>query len=87
MEKERVAAVEYSKNKPIPGQSRSRSKSKESEEEATGSTVPCVALLVGVELPHRASKGKRGEGGGEKREEGEEKSNTADEKNKEKVSF
>ena len=66
VEKERVAAVEYSKNKPIPG-SRSRSKSKESEEEATGSTVPCVALLVGVELPHRSSKGESGEGreGGE----------------------
>ena len=74
VEKERVAAVEYSKNKPIPG-SRSRSKSKESEEEATGSTVPCVALLVGVELPHRSSGGESreggegGEGGAEKKEE------------------
>ena len=53
VEKERVAAVEWSRNKPIPGQNRRNSKKDKEEDEATGSTVPCIALLVGVELPHR----------------------------------
>ena len=57
VEKERVAAVEYGRNKPIPGSSsshRNRSKKdKDEDEAATGSTVPSLALLVGVHLPHR----------------------------------
>jgi hypothetical protein len=51
VEKERVAAVEYSRNKPLPGSR--RNSNKKDDEDATGSTVPCLALLVGVYLPHR----------------------------------
>ena len=58
VEKERVAAIEYSRNKPIPGSRRNSAKkdSKKDEDDATGSTVPCIALLVGVDLPHRHPK-------------------------------
>ena len=58
-----MAAVEYGRNKPIPGSSsshRNRSKKdKDEDEAATGSTVPSLALLVGVYLPHRHETTKR----------------------------